>query len=268
MLDNVGLVHMNGRVYDPAIGRFISADPFIDGWTNPQGWNRYAYVKGRPLSSVDPTGFLEEIVVRARRDRPWESFDGGYDAPRGRTEAGRLGTRPVVDDGDIGRTAEGLEEVVVPGLQDPDFGDGTPIGTEQANHEQAQKPHHYEIDVILGLCVSPNEGFDVMRNFATPGGGHAQDGTHDVELWGGNWIQQTVDPAALTITNVAIPGRHVFGGYVRISMHQRNGVTGAHIEGGGSGPNAEENQFWGPAIFEALGLAAFTSIPCNGVGAL
>src|SRR5690606_6813222 len=29
-LDNVMLVHMNGRVYDPAIGRFLSADPFID----------------------------------------------------------------------------------------------------------------------------------------------------------------------------------------------------------------------------------------------
>jgi len=29
MLDNVALVHMNGRVYDPAIGRFLSADPFV-----------------------------------------------------------------------------------------------------------------------------------------------------------------------------------------------------------------------------------------------
>jgi hypothetical protein len=117
------------------------------------------------------------------------------------------------------------------------------------------------------VCVSPKEGFDVMRNFATPGGGHAQDGTRNVELWGGNWIQQTVDSAAMTITNVAIPGRHVFGGSVNISMYRRNGVTGAHIVGSGIGPNAAENQFWGPKIFEALGTAAFTSIPCNGVGA-
>jgi RHS repeat-associated protein len=57
MLDNVGLVHMNGRVYDPALGRFISADPFIDGETNPQGWNRYAYVQNRPCSATDPSGF-------------------------------------------------------------------------------------------------------------------------------------------------------------------------------------------------------------------
>ena len=44
MLDSIGLIHMNGRVYDPSIGRFISADPTIDGVDNLQGYNRYAYV--------------------------------------------------------------------------------------------------------------------------------------------------------------------------------------------------------------------------------
>ena len=29
MLDNLGLVHMNGRVYDPQLARFLSADPLI-----------------------------------------------------------------------------------------------------------------------------------------------------------------------------------------------------------------------------------------------
>lgn len=131
---------------------------------------------------------------------------------------------------------------------------------------QSQQSHHYEVDMPLGMCVSPREGFDVMRNFSAPGIFHAQDGTHEVELAGGNWIQQTVDPVAMTIRNVAIPGRHVFGGYVNISMGQRNGVTFAHIEGGGSGPNAGLNQFFGPKIFDAIGTAAFTGIPCNGVG--
>ena len=28
-LDEMGLIHMNGRIYDPLIGRFMSADPFI-----------------------------------------------------------------------------------------------------------------------------------------------------------------------------------------------------------------------------------------------
>jgi RHS repeat-associated protein len=41
-LDSVDLVHMNGRVYDPEIGRFLSADPFIADITNSQALNAYA----------------------------------------------------------------------------------------------------------------------------------------------------------------------------------------------------------------------------------
>jgi RHS repeat-associated protein len=59
-LDNLNLIHMNGRVYDPGLGRFISADPFIDGWGQTQGFNRYSYVKNNPLRAVDPSGFKEK----------------------------------------------------------------------------------------------------------------------------------------------------------------------------------------------------------------
>jgi RHS repeat-associated protein len=61
MLDNLNLTHMNGRVYDQLIGQFTSADPFIDGAGNTQGWNRYSYVHGHPLSSWDPSGYTETI---------------------------------------------------------------------------------------------------------------------------------------------------------------------------------------------------------------
>ncbi|EOB4960904.1 TPA: VCBS repeat-containing protein [Vibrio vulnificus] len=58
MLDEVGLIHMNGRVYDPTIGRFLSADPFIqDEWFATQAFNRYSYVQNNPLSYTDPTGY-------------------------------------------------------------------------------------------------------------------------------------------------------------------------------------------------------------------
>jgi RHS repeat-associated protein len=56
-LGNTNLTHMNGRVQDPVLGRFVSADPFIDGVTNTQGWNRYSYVGNNPLSYVDPSGY-------------------------------------------------------------------------------------------------------------------------------------------------------------------------------------------------------------------
>ena len=56
-LDAVGLVHMNGRVYDPTLGRFLSADPFVQFPETTQSFNRYTYVNNNPLSYTDPSGF-------------------------------------------------------------------------------------------------------------------------------------------------------------------------------------------------------------------
>ncbi len=58
MLDNVGLVHMNGRVYDPQLGRFLSADPLIGHLDDSQSVHPYAYVGNRPLNATDPTGLV------------------------------------------------------------------------------------------------------------------------------------------------------------------------------------------------------------------
>lgn len=55
---SLGLVHMGGRVYDPMIGRFLSADPNVQFPLSPQSYNRYAYVNNNPLSFTDPTGYL------------------------------------------------------------------------------------------------------------------------------------------------------------------------------------------------------------------
>jgi RHS repeat-associated protein len=43
-LGDVSLVHMNGRVYDPLLGRFGSPDPTTENPFSTQGWNRYSYV--------------------------------------------------------------------------------------------------------------------------------------------------------------------------------------------------------------------------------
>ena len=57
MIDEIDLVNMNGRVYDPALGRFMSADPFIHDVTSSQDLNRYSYVHNNPLSYTDQNGY-------------------------------------------------------------------------------------------------------------------------------------------------------------------------------------------------------------------
>ena len=56
-LDRTGVIHMNGRIYDPVIGRFLSADPIVQAATMSQSFNRYSYVFNNPLSFTDPNGY-------------------------------------------------------------------------------------------------------------------------------------------------------------------------------------------------------------------
>lgn len=63
MLDQLDLVHMNGRVYDPSIGRFVSADPHVTLPYNGQSLNRYSYVLNNPTNFTDPTGFDSRVEI-------------------------------------------------------------------------------------------------------------------------------------------------------------------------------------------------------------
>jgi RHS repeat-associated protein len=57
-VDELGLIHMNGRVYDPKLGRFLQADPFIQSPGNTQSYNRYSYLWNNPLNATDPSGYF------------------------------------------------------------------------------------------------------------------------------------------------------------------------------------------------------------------
>jgi RHS repeat-associated protein len=60
----LGLYFMGARQYDPALGRWISADTLVPDPANPQSFNRYAYVRNSPLRFVDPTGYYEEDQIQ------------------------------------------------------------------------------------------------------------------------------------------------------------------------------------------------------------
>lgn len=54
------LYNMNGRLYDPLVGRFLSADVVIQDPSNTQNYNRYSYCLNNPLKYTDPSGYLME----------------------------------------------------------------------------------------------------------------------------------------------------------------------------------------------------------------
>lgn len=66
--DASGLVYLRARYYDPAVGRFLSRDPFPADVLDTQTVNRYAYVKNNPTNYVDPSGefwsLLEKFETR------------------------------------------------------------------------------------------------------------------------------------------------------------------------------------------------------------
>jgi len=86
-LDAVNLIHMNGRVFEPVAGRFLSADPLArTAWTSPAG--QYAYALNNPLRYIDPTGFCDVDPVTGTlincdlgpvdvEGEPWDECDWG-----------------------------------------------------------------------------------------------------------------------------------------------------------------------------------------------
>ncbi|MGK3998679.1 RHS repeat domain-containing protein [Sorangium sp. So ce1024] len=79
--DELGLVNMKGRIYDPRIGRFLTTDPIVSLPFFGQSWNPYSYVLNNPLVYVDPVGFQQVLPEDENRSPPpgaelrWEVLD-------------------------------------------------------------------------------------------------------------------------------------------------------------------------------------------------
>ena len=61
-LDALGLINMNGRVYDPLLGMFLSPDPYVQAPGNWLNYNRYGYCYGNPLLYTDPNGEIAWFI--------------------------------------------------------------------------------------------------------------------------------------------------------------------------------------------------------------
>jgi RHS repeat-associated protein len=69
-LDDIGLIQMNGRLFDPTLGVFLQADPSVPHPQSLQSFQRYAYCEGNPLNCTDPNGFedVQKIEITAPHD--------------------------------------------------------------------------------------------------------------------------------------------------------------------------------------------------------
>ena len=91
-LDDVGLIHMNGRVYDPHLGRFLQADPFVQDASDTQLYNRYSYLRNNALNATDPSGyFIQALVIGAFIGYGASVAAANFDAPWLTAVAGFLG---------------------------------------------------------------------------------------------------------------------------------------------------------------------------------
>jgi RHS repeat-associated protein len=64
-LTNFNLINMNGRMYDPVVGRVLSVDNYVQNPFRTQDFNRYSYARNNPLVYSDPDGEWIHIVIGA-----------------------------------------------------------------------------------------------------------------------------------------------------------------------------------------------------------
>ncbi|EJI86724.1 Rhs family protein [Alishewanella aestuarii B11] len=69
---------MGGRVYDPILGRFLQADPFVQQPNNTPNLNRYSYVLNNPLNATDPSGYFFQMLAMWAAARQWQTLPEGW----------------------------------------------------------------------------------------------------------------------------------------------------------------------------------------------
>jgi RHS repeat-associated protein len=111
--DDLGLIDMRGRLFDPSTRQFLTPDPL-----GRLGASPYSYVRNNPLNWIDPSGFTEE-------DPEGGWFTGLF---------GGLGTMPLLAGGPFagGKITAAVAAMDFPNGNDAPDSSGCPTGTGTA----------------------------------------------------------------------------------------------------------------------------------------
>ena len=135
-LDELQLIHMNGRVYDYNVGRFMSVDPFIQAPGNSQSINPYSYIMNNPMAGTDPSGYLKvcDTFIVCSEDQVKDDyfnkqmFFGGGSASQSSGADGEDGQKTENDSSKIGAVTDGEISTNVGGGDSSTVSDGgTPM---------------------------------------------------------------------------------------------------------------------------------------------
>lgn len=277
---SMGLNHMNGRVEDAITGRFLSPDRYIPDPSSTQSYNRFSYVRNNPLSSVDPTGFLDQPLPDLISD------NGGGDAEDGDNGGGDitvgvpytcniddcqlpgLTVTPTPDSPASAGDSSGGSSPFVSGRfsggssggggggDSGGGGDPLHIHVYQASGNNNSAPHRYVVTTPTTCTTGDSMDALKARNFSAPGAPAAVEGfTSPIPLWhitSPNLISQSVDTPNGTIVNTALAG-HEFQGTVTTQVTPMG--TGSLITTVGAGTPGES--WWKGALDDVAGGLLF-----------
>lgn len=171
MDDETGLINMNARLYDPYLGRFLSADPVLPDPTDMQQFNRYSYVGNNPLAYTDPSGnnqcqastesptIVEEIVVRYPAPCGRDRFSGhpGAMPPMVNTGSGDTGTINGADNNQLEELLDPEGIVDYEPIVDDSPGDDEPVGGEDLPDDRQV----FESNPLLRAVIPGQVSFDI-----------------------------------------------------------------------------------------------------------
>ncbi|MFD1215711.1 RHS repeat-associated core domain-containing protein [Microbulbifer celer] len=273
-LDRTGLIHMNGRLYDPTLGRFLSPDPFVQAPANSQSWNRYSYVFNSPLNFTDPSGFIgirqkfhdstgggssdgwDVYVVGNRlgsgfKETTWNDvireYGNYYDNRR--TPGEEIAIASSTDGED-----ETIDEVVC--NADPETGECA----QEDPQFNSNDPNYHEYELRTQIChtmttsCTAQNVYSALKRFPAPG----YDGTSSVEngqvanVPGLGHVTHIVNDDRMSVVNVTMGDHLLYPGKVVRSVVVEGPKIYVNTYGDGTGPLGTMNEILDNVVWEPV----------------